>query len=204
MSALLYKGPKAIGLRRRPEDIAGRPEVQRELAPIALDREGARLYEATWREFRRELGLAGGSTRRPTGWAADLRFRQKASLLRIGGTADFAGDLLDNGQQVAISVAFLETSAMLAEKLRGLGRPVGEINGADDGRRERGDPHRVPDGQLVDAVIFTVTELIFASHRGEMEGGERDTVACRPPTCATAPSSSSRSRAAATATGSGP
>ena len=154
MSALLYKGPEAIGLRRRPEDIAGWPEVQRELAPIALDREGAGLYEATWREFRRELGLAGGSTRRPTGWAADLRFRQKASLLRIGGTADFAGDLLDDGQQVAISVAFLETSAMLAEKLRGLGWSVGEINGqmTDDAneatrvafqtrRARRGDLH---------------------------------------------------------------
>ena len=172
MSALLYKGPKAIGLRRRPEDIAGWPEVQRELAPIALDREGARLYEATWREFRRELGLAGGSTRRPTGWAADLRFRQKASLLRIGGTADFAGDLLDNGQQVAISVAFLETSAMLAEKLRGLGWSVGEINGQMTGDANEATRVAFQTGEL-DVVIFTVTEFI-SLHRGEMQGGERD------------------------------
>jgi hypothetical protein len=79
-------------LRRRPEDIAGWPEVQRELAPTALDPESSRLYQATWREFRRELGLAGGSTRRPTGWAADLRFWQKASLLRTAGTADFVDE----------------------------------------------------------------------------------------------------------------
>ncbi|TSD85649.1 DEAD/DEAH box helicase, partial [Mycobacterium sp. KBS0706] len=56
MADLLYKGSRAIGLRRRPEDIAGWPEVQRELAPTALDAPARRLYEATWREFRRELG----------------------------------------------------------------------------------------------------------------------------------------------------
>ncbi len=54
MSGLLYKGSAAIGLRRRPEDIAGWPEVQREAAPVSLDGEGQRLYEAT-------CG-AGGST----------------------------------------------------------------------------------------------------------------------------------------------
>ena len=40
MAALLYRGPRAIGLRRRPEEIAGWPEVQRELAPVALDAAG--------------------------------------------------------------------------------------------------------------------------------------------------------------------
>src|SRR5690606_24018354 len=109
MAELLYRGARAIGLRRRPEDIAGWPEVQRELAPVALDAAARKLYEATWREFRRELGLAGGSTRKPAGWAADLRFRQKASLLRIPGTASFCDDLLEAGHQIAVSVAFLET-----------------------------------------------------------------------------------------------
>ena len=52
-------------------------------------------------------------------WAADLRFRQKASLLRVAGTADFAQDFLEAYQQVAISVAFLETSAAFVSKLDG-------------------------------------------------------------------------------------
>lgn len=172
MADLLYKGPRAIGLRRRPEDIAGWPEVQRELAPTALDAPARRLYEATWREFRRELGLAGGSTRRATGWAADLRFRQKASLLRIAGTADFCEDLLANGQQVAISVAFLETSAMLAETLRGRGWSVGEINGTRSGDANE-DVRIVFQTGRLDAVLFTVTESI-SLHRGELPGGERD------------------------------
>ncbi len=172
MSGLLYKGANAIGLRRRPEEIAGWPEVQRELAPVALDVAARKLYDATWREFRRELGLAGGSTRKPAGWAADLRFRQKASLLRIAGTADFTDDLLGNGQQVAVSVAFLETSAMLADRLRGHGWTVGEINGERSGTVNEETRLAFQTGQL-DAVVFTVTESI-SLHRGEMPGGERE------------------------------
>jgi hypothetical protein len=172
MAQLLYTGPTAIGLRRRPEDIAGWPEVQRELAPIALDREARRLYEATWRDFRRELGLAGGSTRRPQGWAADLRFRQKASLLRIPGTSDFVQDLVHDGYQVAVSVAFLETSALLAETLRGRGWSVGEINGERTSEANEATRVAFQTGAL-DVVVFTVTESI-SLHRGEMEGGDRE------------------------------
>jgi len=172
MADLLYTGAGAIGLRRRPSDIAGWPEVQRELAPTALDREGRRLYEATWREFRRELGLAGGSTRRPSGWAADLRFRQKASLLRVPGTADFVEDLLSDGLQIAVSVAFLETGALLEEALRGRGWAVGQINGERDGAANEATRVAFQTGRL-DAVVFTVTESI-SLHEGEMEGGGRE------------------------------
>ena len=172
MADLLYRGANAIGLRRRPEEIAGWPEVQRELAPVALDAAARKLYEATWREFRRELGLAGGSTRKPQGWAADLRFRQKASLLRIPGTVDFCDDLLGNDEQVAVSVAFLETSAMLTETLRGRGWRVGEINGERSGVVNEQTRIAFQTGEL-DAVIFTVTESI-SLHRGEMPGGERE------------------------------
>ncbi len=172
MSALLYRGADAIGLRRRPEEIAGWPEVQRELAPVALEAGARKLYEATWREFRRELGLAGGSTRKPQGWAADLRFRQKASLLRVPGTVDFCNDFLDNDGQVAISVAFLETSAMLADALRGHGRRVGEINGERSGAANEDTRIAFQSGGL-DVVIFTVTESI-SLHRGEMAGGDRE------------------------------
>jgi hypothetical protein len=171
MSDLLYKGTKAIGLRRRPGDIAGWPEVQRELAATALGPPERRLYEATWREFRREFGLAGGSTRRAVGWAADLRFRQKASLLRIAGTSAFADDLLAAGEQVAISVAYLETSALLAEALRGRHWRVCEINGEQSGHANEAARIRFQTGEY-DAVVFTVTESI-SLHRGELPGGDK-------------------------------
>jgi hypothetical protein len=171
MSDLLYKGQRAIGMRRRPEDIAGWPEVQRELATTALSAADRRLYDATWREFRREFGLAGGSTRRPTGWAADLRFRQKASLLRVEGTAAFADDLLSTGEQVAISVAYLETSALLAETLRRRNWHVCEING--QGSAEANEAARIAfqTGDC-EVVVFTVTESI-SLHQGEMPGGDK-------------------------------
>lgn len=171
MADLQFKGERAIGMRRRPSDIAGWPEVARELAPTALRDDERRLYEATWREFRRELGLLGGSTRRPQGWAAELRFRQKASLLRVSGTVDFAQDLLEADQQVAISVVFLETSRALAEKLSGRGWRVGEINGERDGAANEATRVAFQTGEL-DAVVFTVTESI-SLHRNEMPGGER-------------------------------
>ena len=171
MADLLYAGPRAIGLRRRPTDIAGWPEVQRELSPVALKPEARRLYDATWREFRREWGLAGGSTRRAAGWAADLRFRQKASLLRVAGTADLAEVLLEAGEQVALSVAFLETGAALAETLAGRGWRVDTIDGTRDAEANEAARAAFQRGER-DAIVFTVTESI-SLHRGEMPGGER-------------------------------
>ena len=171
MADLLYRGPHAIGLRRRPGDIAGWPEVQRELSPTALAPAERRLYDATWRDFRREFGLLGGSARRPAGWAADLRFRQKASLLRVAGTADFTQDLLDGGAQVAVSVAYLETGGLLAETLRGRGWRVDTIDGRGSAASNEAARVAFQTGAL-DAMVFTVTESI-SLHANEMPGGER-------------------------------
>jgi hypothetical protein len=172
MADILYKGRDAIGMRRRPSDIAGWPEVQRELAPVALDGPNRRLYETSWRLFRQELGLAGGSTRTPSGRVVDIRFRQKASLLRVPGSADFIEDLLDDGQQIAVSVAFLETGAMLETTLAGRGWRVGQINGERDGEANEATRIAFQTGQL-DVVIFTVTESI-SLHRGELPGGDKE------------------------------
>ncbi|KQP29546.1 restriction endonuclease subunit R [Methylobacterium sp. Leaf102] len=167
---LLYGGSKAIGLRRRPGDIVGWPEVQRELAATALDPAARRLYDANWREFRRSWGLLGGSGRRPAGWAADLRFRQKASLLRVDGTADFVETLLEAGQAVAISVAFLETGAALTEILARRGWRVGSIDGTRDAGTNESERVAFQSGAR-DVMVFTVTESI-SLHRNEMAGGE--------------------------------
>ena len=171
MAELLYTGSRAIGLRRHPGDIVGWPEVQRSLAPTALTPDARRLYEATWREFRREFGLLGGSHRRPFGWAADLRFRQKASLLRVTGTADFADLLLGAGEQVAISVAFLETGAALLTALESRGWRVGAIDGTQDAEANEAVRQSFQMGDI-DAVVFTVSESI-SLHQGELPGGER-------------------------------
>ncbi|GJD32860.1 hypothetical protein PMNALOAF_4140 [Methylobacterium adhaesivum] len=170
MADLLYAGPNAIGLRRRPGDIAGWPEVQRELAATALDAASRRLYDANWRAFRQSWGLLGGSARRPAGWAADLRFRQKASLLRVEGTADFVETLLESGQAVAISVAFLETGTALAETLTRRGWRTGAIDGTRDAGANEAERVAFQTGGR-DVMIFTVTESI-SLHRNEMPGGD--------------------------------
>ncbi len=171
MADLLYKGEAAIGIRRRPEDIAGWPEVQRELAAVALTPASRLLYETSWRSFRAELGLAGGSTRHGVGRVAELRFRQKASLLRVAGTADFAQELLENDEQVAISVAFLETGAALCELLSNRGYRVGQINGEQSGPLNEQVRLQFQTGEL-EVVIFTVTESI-SLHQHELPGGEK-------------------------------
>lgn len=171
MADLLYRGDTAIGMRRRPSDIAGWPEVQRDLAPTRLAPPERRLYEASWRAFREAFGLLGGSARKPLGWAADLRFRQKASLLRVAGTADLCEDLLLAGQQVALSVAYLETGTALAATLRGRGWTVAEIDGTRTAEANEAARVAFQTGAS-DAVVFTVTESI-SLHRNEMPGGER-------------------------------
>lgn len=171
MADLLYKGERAIGVRRRPEDVAGWPAVQRVLAPTALGPAERRLYETTWRDFRREWGLAGGGTRRPRGWAAELRFRQKASLLRCAGTIDYAELLLGLGEQVAVSVAFLETAEALVSAFQARGRRSAAITGerSSDGNEEVRTAFQT--GRL-DVVVFTVAESI-SLHAGELPGGDR-------------------------------
>jgi superfamily II DNA/RNA helicase len=94
-----------------------------------------------------------------------LRFRQKSSLLRIPGTVDLALGLLDNGHQVAISVAFKETLKTIVDLLGKAGHRCAVIHGelppAEKERErmafQRGD---------VQIVLFTVTEGI-SLHQGE-------------------------------------
>jgi len=171
IASLLYTGPRAIGVRRRPENIAGWPKVQRELAPVSLDAASRKLYQESWRSFRKELGLAGGSTRTPSGRVAELRFRQKTSMLRAPGTIERVAALCENDEQVAISVAFLETSAAMIASLNAQGFRTGAINGTQSAAENERQRVAFQSGAL-DAIVFTVTESI-SLHQGELAGGDR-------------------------------
>ena len=72
---------------------------------------------------------------------------------------------------MAISVAFLETSAAFVAKLTGRHWRVAEINGRQSSETNEAARIAFQTGQL-DAVVFTVTESI-SLHRNEMPGGER-------------------------------
>jgi hypothetical protein len=130
MRQMLFEGNVPIGIRRSPSDIAGWPSVNRILLPVDLDSDDRAAYFKIWAEFRDHLGLErrGGSDS-SKGLVARLRFRQKASLLRTAATLDLGLELLSQGQQVAISVAFHETLDVLNEAFTQAGHSVALIHG---------------------------------------------------------------------------
>lgn len=170
--ALLFESARprqpAAGIRRRPEDIAGWPEINRILLPIELAADARTLYAEAWTAFRRELELAPRG-RDPRGaLAATLRLRQKSSLLRVPGTVELVRDLLDNGHHVAISVAFLETLTALRD---GLEIPCAEIHGGLGAQAREAERLRFQRGE-VRVALFTVEEGI-SLHQGEHDAMPR-------------------------------
>ena len=161
--ALLFDGRVPAGIRRRPEDIVGWPELNRMLVPIGLEGEARALYAQAWTEFRKALELDPQGKNPKGALAATLRLRQKGSLLRVPGTVELAQELLDNGHQVAISVAFMETLTTLQAALAAAGCAVihGQLAAADKERErlrfQRGEAR---------VVLFTVEEGI-SLHQGE-------------------------------------
>lgn len=169
MRALLFDAPTksspAAGLRRRPEDIAGWPEVNRILTPIDLLGEARELYAAAWTAFREDMALAPRGRDPKSALAATLRLRQKSSLIRAAGTVELVTDLLANGHQVGISVAFLETLEAIRDALVEGGVPCAEIHGSLPAGKREAERLRFQRGEAK-VVLFTVEEGI-SLHQGE-------------------------------------
>jgi hypothetical protein len=174
------------GLRRRPEDIAGWPELTRVLAPLGLDAESRALYQVAWEDFldalrqvragqdARLVGKTAAAARakaQANRLVATLRLRQKASLLRVPGTVDLAHELLDTGHRVAISVAFTDAVEALAQAFAADGVATATLTG-DQGAQEREAARlRFQRGE-VPVMLFTVEEGI-SLHEGEHEDVRR-------------------------------
>jgi len=163
--ALLFDGKPAAGLRRRPEDLAGWPEINRMLTPLELDPERRALYQAAWTEFREAMDLAPSGRDPKSALAAALRLRQKSSLLRAAGTVELVSELLENGHQVAISVAFLDTLTAIREALEKDGVVCAAIHGALSASHREAERMRFQRGEAK-VVLFTVEEGI-SLHQGE-------------------------------------
>jgi hypothetical protein len=163
--AMLFDGASPAGLRRRPEDIAGWPEINRILTPIGLDPSARERYAQAWTEFRAAMDLAPGGKNPRGALAATLRLRQKGSLIRVPGTVDLALELLENGHQVAISVGFLETLEALREALTKEGIPCAALHGATPAAEREAERLRFQRGEAR-VVLFTMEEGI-SLHQGE-------------------------------------
>lgn len=167
-------GGVVAGLRRRPTDIAGWPELNRALAPQELNASERELYQQAWEEFCAAMSADGAVRNKKgkkavssNGLVAALRFRQKASLLRAPHTAQMIKDLLGDGYQVAVSVQFLDTAERISEHLGSVRHVVlsGEVGQAV--REERRLAFQRGEAPVV---IFTPTEG-FSLHASELLSG---------------------------------
>ena len=165
MRDLLFGGHVPAGIRRSPTDIAGWPEVNRILMPAALGTEDRILYNAVWSEFRRDSGLEGRGKDSSHALVQQLRFRQKSSLLRTAATVDMTIDFLEQGFQVAVSVAFIETLNVIKDALEGAGYGVSVISGSVSPGLKEEARLDFQHGRT-SAVIYTVEEGI-SLHQGE-------------------------------------
>jgi hypothetical protein len=120
--------------------------------PVELDPAERAAYLTLWRQFSAAIAaLSAGVVvgRAPAkarmvrdGRTAVLRFRQKASLLRVPATVDWVLGQIEDGRQVAVSCEFLGAAAVpIASGLEAKGVAVARIHGSDapvrDLERER-------------------------------------------------------------------
>ena len=177
--ALLFDpGPArtVAGIRRRPEDLVGWPAINRILTPLELTPDARALYDEAWTAFRREMELAPRGRDPKSALTASLRLRQKSSLIRAAGTVELARELLDNGHQVAISIAFLETLTALRDALEtGVGAVrCAVIHGGLSAAAREEERLRFQRGEAR-IVLFTVEEGI-SLHQGEHDNAPRSEV----------------------------
>jgi hypothetical protein len=162
---MLFERKTPLALRRLPTDLAGWPEVNRSLLPVALGVAERRLYEQAWSDFRREMRLAQRGGNSKNGMVIRLRFRQKASLLRIQGTVEHTLDLLDNGHQVAISCQFLESVDQIREQLEKHNVAVAVMDGRDPDGREG---HRLAFQRGAATVVIVTPVEGYSLHQEEL------------------------------------
>jgi hypothetical protein len=171
---MLFEGAVPVGIRRSPTDIAGWPEINRIMMPVELAPADRAAYGLAWAEFRAQLGLERRGRGSSNGLVARLRFRQKASLLRTAATVDLARDLLDQGQQVAVSVAFKETMAIIRDALAADGYRVAEIHGDLPPAEKEAQRLDFQHGRAT-VVVYTVEEGI-SLHEGEYNDAKRSNI----------------------------
>ena len=160
------QNPPALIHRHAPQGPAPIFEMPVDLTPAAMLR-----YLAEWGEFCTEMNLARRGSDTARGRAAVLRFRQKAGLLRVGVTGEWAAAQIDAGRQVAISVQYVETAAdPLREWLEDHKIPVACMYG--QGRFDTEAERLKFQTGAAPVVVFTPTASL-SLHAGEQLGNGR-------------------------------
>ena len=167
---LLFEGTPPLALRRLPTDIAGWPELERQMRLVDLAPVHHRQMDEAWLAFRKEEALSPPPKARrkedtSNALVRQLRLRQSSSLARLDSTMAVCEEMLDNGRQVAISVAFHETLSQLMAGLGKKGYRVCAIHGKMSAGERESERRRFQAGEA-DVVLFTVEEGI-SLHEGD-------------------------------------
>lgn len=169
----LFGGKNPLGVRRRPEEVAGWRAMERQMMPVDLPFEARIPYARLWEDFvATEIKRTRDGTKLTAQQKAEretnrMRLRQQSSWLRIPSTVDMSKDLLESGHRVAISVAFLDTQQEMARQFEAAGIEVALINGKMSTTEKENNRLDFQQGRKP-VVIFTVEEAI-SLHQGEYE-----------------------------------
>lgn len=123
------KKPNAPFIMRSPSDLANWPEQQFIALPIELNSDQRPIYQEAWVTFRTWLRLTPAKSDPKGALVQMLRYRQKASLLKVDQVTEQVIDWVDSGHQVFISCEFIDTVDKYKEGLEKAGIKVAEISG---------------------------------------------------------------------------
>lgn len=123
-------------IMRSPKDIAGWPEQQVIPYPIELTSKQQPIYEEAWTRFRNFLRLTPANKDPKGALVENLRYRQKSSLLKVEAMVEAIAEFVEAGNQVFVSVEFMETLDKYKEALENKKIEVAEISGRNVSERE--------------------------------------------------------------------
>lgn len=153
-------------IARDPTQLRDWPKQPVEPFYIELDATGRRTYEKAWTEFRDYLDLKRkGASDPKDALTANLRFRQKASILKAGMIADHAADLVEEGNQVFIGCEFLETVDIILAGLASRHVTAVEFTGRNTEEREH---NRILFQKGEASVIVSNVAEAVSFHAGEV------------------------------------
>lgn len=150
-----------------------------ELMPVALSPAERIAYDTAWKQFRAALtALADERTpigRRAVmtqGRAAVLRFRQKASMLRVPATVDWVLRTVEAGRQVPVSCEFVGAAAEpIAAAIEAAGVPVARIYGGSGVRDSEDERLRFQTG-AARVVVFTPSSSLSLQANEHLAAGD--------------------------------
>lgn len=163
ISKLLF-GPNSPSIRRTVNDLPGWPRKNRVQFGVALDPIEKKQYDSLWLDFRKQRKLSLNSKNPKSGLVANLRFRQKASLLKAPLTTSVVLDLLENNVQVAVSCQFIESLDVIKKTLEAKNVPVVEYSGRN---KKDNEVNRIAFQKGQAKVILFTAESSVSFHAGE-------------------------------------